>query len=224
MKKCGRCGSENKDEYNFCENCGARLEASKSNVSKRNLVYRFRNANIFAKLIAIVLIGFISLAVVGLIPHIFFGVPLEPYTDAEDTEYLEEFNVLDIDGDGALSFNEVEGIGSGIDFDKIQGAFDYSDKNDDGLLKGAEFDGYLDKIQRQYKLLEDSASDGEKTDSDSSSNSGNSIPAVIYEGKCPSCGSDERYMYEYYDEFGYQYYQCTVCDYKTYDENELYDY
>ena len=37
------------------------------------------------------------------------------------------------------------------------------------------------------------------------------------------CGSDDSNMYEYYDEFGRPYYECTVCGYWTYDESDFYE-
>ncbi len=51
MKKCGRCGKENRDEDNFCRDCGAPLNASKPTIPEReSLLERFKKSNILVKL------------------------------------------------------------------------------------------------------------------------------------------------------------------------------
>ena len=34
MKRCSRCGEENKDENRFCHNCGAKLDSFKPEIAK----------------------------------------------------------------------------------------------------------------------------------------------------------------------------------------------
>ncbi|MBQ8017624.1 MAG: zinc-ribbon domain-containing protein [Methanobrevibacter sp.] len=221
MKRCIRCGSENRDESKFCHDCGFRLEATKPAFrEKSNIFMRFKNANKITKIIMIFIALYIVFLIIGMIPHLFFGVPLNPYTEESQTQHATDFYAIDMDGDGALSFDEADGYAPDIDNTDLSKFFDFADKNDNGLLVGGEFDSYILQIDKHYKDLEKQQKAQEEVSKEKSSS--NSIPSVENNGKCPSCGSDESYMYEYYDEFGRPYYQCTVCDYMTYDEEEFY--
>ena len=153
-------------------------------------------------------------------PHIFFGVPLDSYSEEADVRHLEDFNAIDMDCDGALTFDEADGYAPDIGEDELSEIFDEADKNHNGYLKGGEFDNYVSKIERHYKDLEKQKKADEQAAKKKSSS--NLVPTVKL-GKCPSCGSDASYMYDYYDEFGRPYYQCSVCDYWTYDEGEFYE-
>ena len=221
MKRCRRCGAANGDGDKFCGNCGNRLGSSDS-----NLLFRFIDAGIFPKLIVVAVVLFAVLLLSAWAAHVFLGMPLEEYTDGEETSYLSEFESLDIDGDGGLSLYEIQGTAPDVSDDNLWNIFDSADKNGDGLLKGAEFDGYLYQLEKHYEKMEKekrSQKENAKQQKTGSSSSVSSFPSVKY-GNCPSCGNDaEEYMYEYYDEFGYPYYQCTVCGYWTYDEGEFYE-
>lgn len=221
MKKCNRCGVENKDESNFCQNCGTSLNGSKPDyISNKKFTERFMNSNIFIRIIVIIfLFIIISFIIVGA-SYMGFADSSLP-TEEDATSHLYEFNRLDIDGDGALSYYEVKDLTPDIAHDDLSFIFNDVDNNKNGVLKGGEFDGYLSSIERHYKNLEEQQkAENEKTSSSSSSSS-YSIPAVK-SGRCPVCGSDDDYMHEYYDEFDHPYYRCTVCDYITYDEGEFY--
>lgn len=220
MKRCSRCGAENRDEGNFCTNCGAGLNMPKpAHNQDKSLIERFKNANIFIKLIIIIVVLYLFLLASAWAGHIFFGMPLESYTEWDSTYRQSQFDSLDINGDGALSFYEVDGLAPGIAYDDLQDIFDSADKNDNGLLKGSEFDGYLHSIEKNLEKQQKAEKDAAREKSKYSSSS---IPTVKL-GKCPSCGVDGSNMYDYYDEFGRPYYQCTSCDYWTYDESEFYD-
>ena len=220
MKKCNRCGAENKDESNFCHSCGAVLNCSKpTHNSKKSFTERFKDSNVVIKIIIVLFIFTIIMVVIGCANYMIFGDPAIP-TEEDTTSHLSEFNSLDVDGDGALSFYEVEGLAPGISHDDLSFIFDDVDNNHNGLLRGGEFDGFLSSIDWHYKLLEKhQKTENEKTTSSSSTNS---IPTVE-SGRCPECGSDDGNMYEYYDEFGRPYYECTVCGYWTYDESDFYE-
>ena len=219
MKKCSRCGQDNMDEDKFCRNCGSPLNASKPAIHKSGNVFgRFRDANILIKLMAIIAVVFIILAVIGLTSYIFIGAPLDSYSEEAETSNIVDFNAIDMDGDGALTFEEADGYAPEVAPDELSDIYDEADKNHNDLLKGGEFDWYVHKIKEYNKELEKQKKEDEKA----SSEKGSSI-TTVYLGKCPSCGSDASYMYDYTDEFGRPYYQCTVCDYRTYDEGEFYD-
>lgn len=222
MKKCIRCGAENKDENNFCSNCGAALNVSKPSFTKNeNIIDRFRNANILVKLIIIISVIIVILLISGMAAVTFFGVPLDPFTEDVETRHLEDFKALDSDGDGALSFDEAACYAPDIDYDVLSDIFDNADRNNNSLLIGGEFDLFVDKINHHYKDLEKQKQADKKAVNKSSSSSHGFT--TVKTGKCPGCGSPEEYIYDYYDEFGRPYYQCTVCDYKTYDEGDFYD-
>lgn len=215
MKRCNRCGAENNDESNFCPNCGARLNEPKhAPHHDKNLIERFRDANIILKLIIIIIAVFVFLVVSAWIGHIFFGFPLESFTEWDATYRQSQFDSLDIDGDGALSFYEVESLASDIPYYNLSSIFDSADKNDNGVLKGAEFDGYHYRIDKYYKELEkqQKAEEEKAAQEKSSSFSSSSNPLFEDEGHeiCPICGGDE--FTEFYNpEYGEMDWQCDYC-------------
>lgn len=219
MKKCNLCGAENKDESNFCPNCGARLSDPKhAHSSDKNLIERFGSANIILKLIIIIIAVFVFLVAFAWIAHIFFGMPFESFTEWDATYRHSKFDSLDIDGDGALSFYEVESLASDIPYDDLSDIFDRADKNDNGVLKGAEFDGYIYRIDKYYDDLEKQQKAEQEKRSSLSSSSGNS-KSVNYIEACPECGSDA--IIEYVGPYGYTVYQCSSCDYESYYEDDF---
>lgn len=223
MKKCSNCGAENRNESRYCHNCGFKFENMKTALRSNNNIFdRFKNANRFTKIIMIIAAVYILFLIIGMIPHVFLGVPFSSYVEEAETKNLIDFNAIDMDSDGALSFDEADGYAPDIDYSHLSEFFDEADKNDNGLLKGGEFDWYLYKIDKYYKDLEKQKKAKEDAARENSKYSSSSIPTVKL-GECPSCGSDASYMYDYYDEFGRPYYQCSVCDYWTYDEGEFYD-
>ena len=224
MKRCNRCGAKNMDGSNFCQDCGTRLNDSKPVRSHdKNLIERFMDASIFLKLIIIIIAVFVFLVAFAWIGHIFFGFPLESYTEGDATYRPSQFDSLDVDGDGALSFYEVESLASDIPYDNLLDIFDAADKNDNGVLKGAEFDGYLYRIDRYYKELEkQQRAEEEKAaqqKSSSSSSSSSKSKSVEYIEACPECGSQE--IFEYDDSYGNRVYQCSVCDFDSYDDDDF---
>lgn len=215
--KCRRCGEENPDESRFCHNCGAPLSPSIQDSKKGNLKTRFDNASRPVRILVIVLVVFAVLWLIGMTPHIFFGEPFDSFTEESETRNPVDFNAIDMDCDGALTYDEADGYAPEVDRYTLKDIFDEADRNHNGLLKGCEFDLYVNKIKDHNSKMEKQKKADEKNSSPSTS-----LPTVNL-GKCPSCGSDAENMYEYTDEFGRPYYQCTVCDYWTYDEGEFYD-
>ena len=221
MKKCGRCGKGNRAEDNFCRDCGAPLNASKQAIPEReNLLERFKKSNMIVKLMFIVAAAFIMLMILGLASNLLLGTPIDSYSEEAEAKNLIDFNAIDMDSDGALTYEEADGYAPEIDHDELREIFDEADSNHNGVLIGGEFDLYVQKTKQYHDELEKQKKNEEQNDkSDSPSIK---VPTVKL-GKCPSCGSSADYMYDYYDEFGRPYYQCTVCDYWTYDEGEFYD-
>lgn len=219
MKRCNRCGAENNEESNFCSNCGASLnEPTPIHSHDKNLIERVMDANIILKLIIIIIAVFVFLVASAWIGHIFFGMPIESFTEGDATYRQSQFDNLDIDNDGVLSFYEVDSLASDIPYDNLSCIFDAADKNNNGVLKGAEFDGYIYHINKYYKELEKQQKAAQEKSSSSSSSSSNSGP-VEYTEACPECGSDE--IFEYEGPYGYTVYQCSSCGYESYDDNDF---
>lgn len=221
MKKCSRCGAENRDEGNFCTNCGAGLNMPKpAHSHDKNLIERFKNANIIVKLIIIIVAVYLFLLASAWAGHIFFGMPLESYTEWDSTYRQSQFDSLDINGDGALSFYEVDGLAPGIAYDDLQDIFDSADKNDNGLLKGSEFDGYLHRIEKNLEKQQKSERQN-SAQQKSSSSSSSSNPSFQDEGHeiCPVCGGDQ--FSEFYNsQYGEMNWKCDYCGeiYRSDDE------
>ena len=226
MKRCRRCGGENENEDNFCRSCGARLDASKAGpTSDKNLIERFRDSSIFFKIIVAIVAIFMLLVVSAWASHILFGTPLESFTDGDPTYRQSEFDSLDIDGDGALSFYEIQDYASGITYGNHQDIFDSADKNGDGLLKGAEFDGYIYRLENYYKDLEKQkkAEEEKAKEKKTSSSSSGYNPYFEDEGheSCPICGGDE-FSEIYSPEYGDMVWQCDYCG-EILDDDDLYE-
>lgn len=229
MKRCSRCGAENKDESNFCPNCGARLNDSKpAHIRDKNFIERFMGANTILKLIIIIIAVFVFLVASAWIGHIFFGMPLESYTEGDATYRQSQFDSLDIDGDGALSFYEVESLASDIPYGDLSDIFDATDKNDNGVLKGAEFDGYIHRIDKYYKDLEKQQKSKSENSAQqkSSSSSSSSHPSFQDEEHeiCPICGGDQ--FSEFYNaQYGEMNWKCDYCgEIFRSDDEFYYDY
>ena len=104
MKKCGRCGKENGDEDNYCRDCGAPLNAYQTAIHKNeSLLERFGKANILVKLMIIASAVIIMLLIIGVTSYIFFGMPLDSYSEEAESKNLVDFNAIDMDCDGALT-------------------------------------------------------------------------------------------------------------------------
>ena len=191
MKRCRSCGAANGDGDNFCRSCGARLDSpgfAKS--SDKNLIDRFRDESIPIKITMVVVAILLFLFILGVVAHIFFGMPLESYTDGEKTSHPDEFNSLDVNGDGGLSYYEIQGYAPDFALSNSLDVFNDADKNHDGLLKGAEFDGYIYHLDKDYKDLENQKKTKQQKTGSSSSKSN---PLFEDEGheSCPVCGSED---------------------------------
>ena len=198
MKKCKCCGSENKNQSNFCHNCGYDL-------NNENFTSRFKKANPVIKIIIILIAAFLFLAVfTG--SYIFMGFPMDDLTQDNATYSTSEFDNLDVNRDGVLNFSEIEAISSNISPYNLTSIYNLAYENNDGVLNPSEFDRFNNQLEKPQKVIT------QKTHSQPVKNT----------ERCPSCGSGGDNIYEYFDEFGNPYYQCSVCDYETYDEGDFY--
>lgn len=135
------------------------------------------------------------------------------------------FDNLDIDDDGALSFYEVESLALDIPYDNLSDIFDAADKNDNSFLKGAEFDGYIYRIDKYYKELEKQQKAEEEKAAQEKSRSSPSSSNPLFEDEgheiCPICGGDE--FTEFYNpQYGEMVWQCDHCGEIFRSDDEFY--
>ena len=152
---------------------------------------------------------FLVLMILYVLGHAILGIPLESYTEETPTEYAD-FKVLDINGDGGLSFDELRDYDHNSEFTvssaDLQEIFDSCDKNGNGLLIGAEYDHYvirlesfMDDLKSQQEKARREAE--ERAKNSSSSSSSNYNPFALRSGgsdgdgaeTCPYCGSEAIY-------------------------------
>lgn len=225
MKRCKHCGALNTDESSFCHECGAGLVNTNYNYGPvGDLIDRFSNLNIILRVIIVIQLVFIFLLVLGLSGNIFFGMPLEPFTEGDATYRQSQFDNLDDNGDGALTFDEAAEMTPDIPYNKLRILFNRADKNDNGLLIGSEFDGYVHRIEGYHNDLENQKNSQKQTDSSPSSSS-NSKSGQSYQDEghesCPICGSE--HLTEFYNPgYGEMDLQCDDCGEIIRSEDDLY--
>lgn len=225
MKRCKRCGAVNSDANNFCTDCGARLNSHKPAYSQDgNFVERFKNSSILFKLVVVIVAVYLFFFAVGIMGHVFFGMPLGFNTEWDTTDHQSEFDSLDIDGDGALSFYEAGALASNIPYDNLSDIFDYADKNDNGILKGGEFDSYLFRMDSYYKSLEKQQKAKEKASEHKTTSSSSSSTHSYQDDEdeiCPICGGDE--FSEFYNaQYGEMNWKCDYCGEIFRSDDEFY--
>lgn len=154
---------------------------------------------------------YLVLMVITLIGNAILGIPLESYTEESPTKYTD-FDQLDLDGNGGLSFDEVKNYDHNSEFSishsQLESIFDSCDKNGNGLLIGEEYDHYVLKVKNYLKDLEKQRNNAQKEvkekakSSSSSSSSSNYNPFALRSGSsgdgdgtetCPYCGSEAVY-------------------------------
>lgn len=151
----------------------------------------------------------IILMIISILGHAILGIPMDSYTEETNTRY-KDFNDLDLNGDGGLSFDEVRDYDHNSEFSiskaNLEEIFDKCDKNSNGLLIGAEYDNYvyrvkdfLNDLRKQKEKAQREA--GENAKSSSSSSNSNYNPFPLRSGgsdgdgaeTCPYCGSESIY-------------------------------
>lgn len=172
---------------------------------------------------------------------IFLAVALIYYESAESFPiiYGHDYKVLDLDGDGRLSFDEASQLDLSIPNDKMTKYFNEADTNNNGFLKGHEFELFYDDVNNYDEVYGDSSSNSDKYKYSSSSSSSKSKNSRSYSSNsgnnkyvnnlndqeydsssegyvltCPYCGSEAIY------ETG-GYYKCAECGHSIYDPDDL---
>lgn len=232
MKKCAKCGKENIDEAVYCANCGASLELRSANFILFKLPpttpdKQDRQMKIWCCYVPIIL--FILILAFSVVHH--------QFAESFPTDYGDDFDYLDLNGDEKLSFDEISIVNWNMSDSKISEYFNEADTNNNGFLKGHEFDIFGDNVKNYHRHSEDSSSSSDKYKySSSSSSSGSSSNGRDYntgnskatnslnnqefdrsEGyvlTCPYCGSEAVY------ETG-GHYRCAECGRNIYNPDDL---
>lgn len=153
---------------------------------------------------------FLVLMIISVLGHAILGIPLDSFTEETTTKYTD-FVDLDLNGDGGLSFDEVKYYDHNSEFTvsdaDLEEIFDSSDRNDNGLLIGGEYDYYVYSLKEHLKDLKKQQEEAERKakedakSSSSSSSSSNYNPFALRSGgsdgdgaeTCPYCGSEAIY-------------------------------
>ena len=152
---------------------------------------------------------------------------MQAFPENFDTSYDYEFQQLDMDGDGRLSFLEARQLDPTMSDAEIEPYFNQADKNNNGYIIGYEFDSFLSDVKPysssssdDYSSSSSSSSNSHKYSSSSSSSSSSSdyddydYSSDGYVLTCPYCGSEAIY------ESG-NYYQCADCGNTIYNPDDL---
>ena len=178
--------------------------------SIEDLINGFNKMGTIKKIVVGCCAVYLILMIITLLGHAILGIPLDSYTEESATKYMD-FEVLDLDGNGGLSFDEVNSYDHNSEYyisqSELERIFNRCDKNDNGYLIGAEYDnyvysvkGYLKDLKQQEEKAKREAQ--EKAKSSSSSSSSNYNPFALRSGSssdgdgaetCPYCGSEAIY-------------------------------
>ena len=178
--------------------------------SIEDMISTFNEMGTIKKIIVGCCAVYLILMIITLLGHAILGIPLDSYTEESPTKY-NDFEVLDLDGNGALSFDEVNDYDHNSEYyisqSQLEKIFNRCDKNDNGYLIGAEYDNYVYSVKTYLKDLKQQEEKAkreaqEKAKSSSSSSSSNYNPFALRSGSssdgdgaetCPYCGSEGIY-------------------------------
>lgn len=198
--------------------------------SIEDMINTFNEMGTVRKIIVGCCAVYLILMIITLLGHALLGIPLDSYSEETKTKYLD-FDDLDVNGDGGLSFDEVKGYDHNsemsISQSDLYSIFERCDKNDNGLLIGGEYDHYVfsvkDHINDLKKQKEEAQRQSKEKAKSSSSSSSNSNPFALRSGSssdgdgaetCPYCGSEGIY------ESG-GVYRCGDCGRTIYNPDDL---
>ena len=103
--------------------------------SIEDLISQFNEMGIIKKIIVGCCAVYLVLMIITLLGHAILGIPLDSFTEEAPNDY-KDFDQLDLNGDGGLSFDEVKYYDHNSEFSisqsELQSIFDRCDKNDNG--------------------------------------------------------------------------------------------
>ena len=176
--------------------------------SIEDMINKFNEMGTIKKIVVGCCAVYIILMIITLLGHAILGIPLDSYTEESPTKYTD-FDKLDVDGNGGLSFDELRGYDHNSEFSisefELEKIFNKCDKNNNSYLVGAEYDNYVYRVKTyldDLKKQKEKAQREAKEKSKSSSSSSNSNPFALRSGSssdgdgaetCPYCGSEAIY-------------------------------
>ena len=177
--------------------------------SLEDMINTFNEMGTVKKIIVGCCAVYLILMIITLLGHAILGIPIDSYTEESPTKYYD-FEVLDLDGNGGLSFDEVNDYDHNSEYyisqSELEKIFDRCDKNDNGYLIGAEYDNYVYSVKSYLKDLkqqeEKAKREAQEKAKSSSSSSSNYNPFALRSGSsndgdgaetCPYCGSEAIY-------------------------------
>ena len=197
--------------------------------SIEDMINTFNEMGTVRKIIVGCCAVYLVLMIITLLGHAILGIPLDSFTEESTTRYLD-FDVLDLNGDGGLSFDEVKRYDHNSEMSLSQSdlytIFNRCDKNDNGLLIGGEYDNYVISVKNHISDLKKQKEEAQrkaKENAKSSSSSSNYNPFALRSGSsgdgdgaetCPYCGSEGIY------ESGGAY-RCGDCGRTIYNPDDL---
>lgn len=164
MKKCAKCGKENIDGAIYCAECGFKLDSTLNNPnptslrSNSNGTIRPRNERrkdsmkMWCCYVPIIL--FVGFMVVVFVYH--------GCAESFPVSYGHTYEYFDVDGDGRLSFDEASHVNPNIPSSNFTEYFNNADTNNNGYLKGHEYELFYEDIDFYRHYYGDLSSDSEK--------------------------------------------------------------
>ena len=181
----------------------------------------FQKMGPIQKLLTFCCLAFIILFIISFIVQ---GLGLDMEIYREDHNPFHDYTSIDLDEDGALSFEELQIEYSNVSRSSLKNIFENSDRNGNGLIKGSEYDKAYYLINDYFKDLEKSKNN-KKSSSNSSSSSSSSYSSNHKSSHrssgssdggetCPYCGSEAIYS-------SGNSYVCAECGRTIYNPDDL---
>ena len=195
-----------------------------------DMISQFNEMGTIKKIIVGCCAVYLVLMIITLLGHAILGIPLDSFTEEAPNDY-KDFDQLDLNGDGGLSFDELKYYDHdseiSVSEQDLYNIFERCDKNDNGLLKGGEYNNYVISVKNHLKDLKNKREQAQreaqerarKSSSSSSSSSSSHSSSSSYDSydgaeTCPNCGSEAIYS-------SGNGYRCAECGYSIYNPDDL---
>ena len=221
---CPKCGKIIDDKSKFCTYCGETIvpieskstnnhsTTTKTSSINKNDKNKTKKDNFFTNLSTTRKCCYVFIILLILFAIVYIPYVIKYNENREDVSsfHQDEFDALDIDGNGYLTFDEAKEYGNKTPESKLLEFFNKSDHNGNNLLKGDEFD----KFRYSVKDYEESLIKKIKQNNNSNYNSSmnhKSPPKSNSDYKSRTSPEYELWEEEEivgYDEYGYPVYVC----------------
>lgn len=172
MKKCAKCGKQNIDGAIYCAECGFKLDSSLNNSNSTSLGSNLnspvqrrkerRNSSMKMWCCYVPIILFVGFLAVAFIYH--------GCAESFPVTYGHTYEYFDVDGDGRLSLEEASHVNPNIPSSNLTEYFNNADTNNNGYLKGHEYELFYDDIEFYRQHYGDFGPDSDKYEYSTSNN------------------------------------------------------